>query len=90
MSYESLRNQFDSLAYDIAVKGTHLRPQERIDKLNQLRALTGTIMEQVHGADNEVQVICSLHAVIRRAYAQISAFEQRDCLLSKQHLPSPT
>jgi len=48
MSYESLRNQFDSLAYDITVKGTRLRPQERIDKLNQLRALTGTIMEQVY------------------------------------------
>lgn len=83
MSYESLRANFDNLAFEIVVEGFGLSPTERSSKMQELCLLAAKIVIEVEGSDDEVMILCNLDGIMHRAHSLISALEQCEDLRAK-------
>jgi len=83
MSYESLRANFDNLAFEIVVEGFWLSPTERNSKMQELCLLAAKIVLEVEGSEDEVKILCNLDGIMQRTHSQISALEQCEDLRAK-------
>ncbi|MGH8052506.1 MAG: hypothetical protein ACREP4_01050 [Stenotrophomonas sp.] len=83
MSYESLRANFDNLAFEIVVEGFGLSPTERSSKMQELCLLAARVMLEVEGSEDEVKILCNLDGIMHRAHSLISALEQCEDLRAK-------
>lgn len=83
MSYEYLKERFDSLAQEVVVFGTTLSPTERNSSIQELCILAGRIALHIKGHADESRILRNLDSLLHRAHSAANALEQCESLREK-------